>query len=171
MPTLTPNMQIVNMLANDVWDETAILSRVRSVTDSYVPQVRQQELQTIMLGQIAYDISNGTKGRAAAPDEQAEIDLVQQLTVQGAVNAAKARADMTLLRQVKHYECAQRRLSLPPIEGDEADALARAAAQVVVDTASVQVLELAVLRTPVVAMAMCSVMDESLELEQPSTDA
>jgi hypothetical protein len=166
MPTETPlpppNMQIVDLLGNDCWSEVDILARVRAVTNAAVSPERQSELQTIMLGQLA-----GL--RQPSPDELAEIALVQQLTVQGAANAAKARADMALLRQVKRYECAQRRLAMPPIEGDEADAQACAAAQVVVDTASVQVLELAVLRLPVVApVAMCAMSEAAEQAETPA---
>jgi hypothetical protein len=168
MPTETPlpppDMQIVDMLGHDCWSEVDILARINAVKDAAVSPARQTQLQGIQLEQLL-------GGRQVTPEEQADIDLVRQLTRQGAANAAKARADMALLRHVKRYECAQRRLAMPPVEDDEADAQARAAAQVTISTATAAVLELVAQRTPPTPLAICAMSDESAQTDTPPTDA
>lgn len=90
-------MSVINMLANDVWSEADIVSHGRTVIASIVPEARQSELQTIMLGHIA-----GL--RTATAEEMAEIALVQQATEQQVADNAAARTDMALLLEVMAFE-------------------------------------------------------------------
>ena len=131
----------INLLSNDVWSEADILARGRALIAAQVSTVRQQELQTIMLGHMA-------QMRTATPEELAEIALVGQITEAQAFENAQARFDMALLLAVMAYEVAAARLALPVVDGDEADALDRAAAQIVVDAATPEVLDLYALRHP-----------------------
>lgn len=153
----------INLLASDLWSEADILARVRAQVEGIVPTARQDELRTIMLGHIA-------QMRVATPNELGEIMQVGELTEQAAVDAAAARADMALLHGALAYEAALARLSQPEITQPltvmhtnaqgvttkvpnpelEQDALARATAHTVVDTASPEVLALHALRHPVV---------------------
>jgi hypothetical protein len=87
----------VNLLASDVWSEADIVNRGRAVIAAQVSEARQNELRTILLGHIA-------GMRTAAPEEMAEIALVQSLTEAQVVENARARADMALLGAVLAFE-------------------------------------------------------------------
>lgn len=128
----------INLLSTVVWSEADILARVRSVTEAHVSKIRQAELQMIYLGHI-------TQQRTATDDELLEIQMLKQLTEDGSVAAADARADMALLSAAMAYEASVARLALQP---GEVDLTERNAAQSVIDGASVEVLALVALRTP-----------------------
>jgi hypothetical protein len=154
-------MSVINLLANDIWSEADIVSNGRTVIASQVSEARQNELRTIMLGHIA-------GMRTAAPEELAEIGLVQALTEQQVLDNAAARADMALLQSTLDYEAAAARLIEPwpvlpatvqhtSVEGVvttsanpavEQAAQSRAADQATVDTAAPEVLALHLLRNP-----------------------
>ena len=87
----------VNLLGSDLWSEADILARSRAVINSQVPEARQNELRTIMLGHIA-------QMRGASSEELAEIMQVAALTEQASTDNAAARADMALLTEVMAYE-------------------------------------------------------------------
>lgn len=162
-------MSIINLLANNRWSEADIVNHGRAVIASQVPEERQNELRTIMLGHIA-------GMRTATPDEMAEIVMVKQATEAQAVSNAAARADMALLQSVLDYEAAVEQLSYPPLTletnvgmGDYAedgtlifshppqehvdyDTQERAKAQAVIDAATPEVLALYALRHPLPAI-------------------
>ena len=153
-------MSIINKLANDIWTEVDIVNHGRAVIASVVSEARQQELRTIMLGQLA-------GMRAATPDEMAEVILVQTATEAQVVSNDAARADMALLQSAMGYEVATARLLLPAVTEpatiivvvDEVetalvnpaiaiDLSEREAAQAVIDAATQPVLDLVLLRNP-----------------------
>jgi len=98
-------MSYVNLMKNDIWSESDIVAKGRAIIASKVPESRQNELRTILLGNIA-------NMRAATPDELAEIALVQSLTEEVVITNAESRADMVLLEGVMDYEKSLARLKL-----------------------------------------------------------
>lgn len=96
-------MSYVNLMKNDIWSESDIVAKGRAIIASKVPESRQNELRTILLGNIA-------NMRAATPDELAEIALVQSLTEEVVITNAESRADMVLLKGVMDYEKSLTRL-------------------------------------------------------------
>lgn len=90
-------MSYINLLGNDVWTESDIVSRGRAVINSQVSEARQNELRTIMLGHIA-------QMRTATPQELQEIMLVQSITETQVLENEAARKDNDLLAAVILYE-------------------------------------------------------------------
>ena len=154
-------MSIVNLLKNDIWSEADIINAGRAAIYSQISFDRQQELQTIMLGHIA-------GMRTATMEEMAEIAQVQAVTQAQVIANAAARADMALLNDVLAYEAALERLTCDVVDGPltiehtdfngavsdipnpaiEIDAVERADAQAVIDSASEDTLDLYALRHP-----------------------
>lgn len=87
----------INLLANDIWTEQDILARGRALIAAQVSSVRQQELQTILLGHL-------TQERTTTDEELAEIALVGQITRAQSAENDLVRADMALLTEVMAYE-------------------------------------------------------------------
>ena len=155
-------MSFIDMLGNEVWSESDIMTRGREVINAQVSVARQDELRTIMLGHIA-------GMRVASPEEMAEIGLVQQVTEQQALDNNAARADNALLAAVLTHEAALARLALPeviepatvlvvgmdgieteaPNPAIEQDAAERADATIKAANASVEVVALYALRNSV----------------------
>lgn len=90
-------MSYVDLMASDVWTEADIVNRGRALINEQVPEARQDELRTILLGHIA-------GMRSATPEELAEIALVQQTTEAVVLTNAASRADMALLSEVLAVE-------------------------------------------------------------------
>lgn len=172
-------MSYVNLMENTLWSEADIVARGREIIAGQVPESRQNELRTIMLGHIA-------QMRAASQEEMAEIGLVQVLTEGVVLSNEAARADMALLAATLAHEVLVQRLAKPeelPFvmtaevldeEGNvlepsvateevnplyEADAAERADATIKIANASAKVLALYLLRNPVVEVVE-EVLDE-----------
>lgn len=139
--------RFINLLGTDIWSEADILARGRALIAAQVSSVRQQELQTIMLGHMA-------QMRTATPEELAEIALVGQITqAQSAENDA-ARSDMALLLAVMAYEQAVKRLAQDIVVSEDTELVAqditeRNTAQALIDTAPLPVQPLYAERNPI----------------------
>lgn len=145
----------IDLMANDVWSETDIKSRLHAEIRSEVSEMAEQELNRALQGKML----------GMHVMSQAEIALLMAFkaaTDRAAVLGTAARADMALLNKVLVLEPAQRRLALEPVEPvlDELeaianvleldrDALEREEAQVIIDAASADALALSLLRNPV----------------------
>jgi MoxR-like ATPase len=90
----------IDLMANVVWSDADIANRARYTLASQVPESRQDELRTIMLGHVA-------QMRPATAAELGEIMQVKALTEQAAAVSAQARADMALLAQALAAEQGQ----------------------------------------------------------------
>jgi hypothetical protein len=130
----------IDLMADLDWSETHMENRCRAEVASIVPEARQNELRTIMLGHLA-------GMRAATESELAEIDLVKSLVEQAGQDLIQARADMALLREAWAVEAARATLAQPIADGDAVDGSERTAAQAVLDGASADALALAAKRT------------------------
>jgi hypothetical protein len=132
----------IDLMSDTDWTDDDMRNRVRSMLASVVPEARQNELRTIMLGHIS-------GMRTATPEEMAEITLVKNTAEANTLILDQARADMALLRAAWAVEEAQRTLALPePEDEQEAEAKAEqvAAAKDVIGKATPETLALVELR-------------------------
>jgi hypothetical protein len=132
----------IDLMASDVWSEYDILNRTEAMIASAFPRARYAILDRKFKGALA-----GHPEVMDAP-AQAELQEYESISFQAGAMADAARADMALLNRVLAVEAAQRRLLEAAIDGDEADAASRAAAQSVVDAADPQTLALVAQRIP-----------------------
>jgi hypothetical protein len=145
----------VNLMAGDVWIEADIKARLHAMLRSEFNEQAELELnRTLWAAKYA--------GYVLTAADTANIGAFKVLTDSVAVTGAQARADMALLHEVLALEVAQARLARPVVELLEEgeppvpvnleavalDAQEREAAQAVVDSASAEVLALALLRNP-----------------------
>ena len=151
----------INLMASDVWSDADIKSRLHAEIRSTIGELAETELNRALQGKMM-----GL--HVLSVSEQASLTLFKTTTDQVAVLGIAARADMLLLNGVLALEAARTRLKLPAVttpatvttSGPDGstltvvnpaiakDASARTAAQLQVDSASPQVLSLALLRTP-----------------------
>ena len=131
-------MSFVDLMANDVWTEAAIKSRLHAEIRAEISAEREQELNRALQG-AALGVHTFTTS------EQQEIARFKAVTDRVTALGAEARADAALLVQVIALEAAKRRLAQPETDGDTAD---RAAAQAVIDAATPAALALLALRNP-----------------------
>ncbi len=145
-------MSFVNLLGNDLWSETDIVNRTESILHSAVSKVDEQILSRKMIG---FSLNLLIPSNV----EQQQLTAYQEAGYAAQAAGFAARADMALLLETIALEKAQTRIAqeLPPstivIEGVEApnpdlplDLEERAAAQTVIDSASTQAKDLAILR-------------------------
>ena len=131
-------MSFVDLMANDVWTEAAIKSRLHAEIRAEISAEREQELNRALQG--------ATLGvHALTVAEQQEIARFKAVTDRVTALGAEARADAALLVQVLALEAAKRRLAQPETEGDTTE---RAAAQAVIDAAAPEALEWVERRNP-----------------------
>lgn len=158
--------RFINLMANDVWTEADLMNRMRAMVGAVSSPERQHDLQTIMIGHIA-------QMRAATASELAEIMAIKLATESAGEAVLQARLDMALLHDVRAFELAKLRLTLPVVEAVysaapvsidpdappaeptvtnqsaiDTDGVERLTAQVVVDAATPEALALSVLRYP-----------------------
>jgi hypothetical protein len=108
-----------------------------------IPSARQDDLRTIMIGHLMHLAGvGGLPWREALPSEIAECGQIMQATFAAYTVMLDAQADYALRCQAQAVEVAQARLARDPLEGDEADQAERAAAQAVLDAASIDVMQL-----------------------------
>ena len=134
-----PN-SFIDFLASDVWSEQDIVARTEAMIHSEFSLEREGIINRKVTGAAlgAYRLT---------VEEGAELQAYQLACEQARQAGNAARADMALLREAMAVEAALRRLAMPAVELD-ADAVERAAAQVVVDAASEEVVELVARRSP-----------------------
>lgn len=151
----------VNLLGSDVWSDADIKSRLHAEIRSVVSELAETELNRALQG-----MAMGM--HVLSPAEQASLMLFKATTDSVALAGIEARADMALLQSVFEYEAAQARLLQEPVltpatitvtdvEGAETtvanpavviDAAERITAQAGIDAASVETLDLVLLRNP-----------------------
>ena len=154
-------MSFINLLANDVWSDADIKSRLHAEIRSEVSELAETELNRALQGAIM-------KLHTLTPQEQQSLMRFKGATDRVALLGTAARADMALLTSVLAYERAQARLLQalvtepltvtvvdtegvsrevvnPELALDDAQ---RTDAQAVIDDATAEVLELVALRSP-----------------------
>lgn len=145
----------INLMASDVWSEADIKARLHAEIRSQVSDYAETELNRTLWDAKVY-------GRAFTAEEAANIAAFKAATNRVALLGTQSRADMALLAEVLALEVAQVRLAQPVIEPVEEgeppvpvnleavafDTQERETAQAVVDSASAEVLDLALLRNP-----------------------
>lgn len=150
-------MSFIDLMANDRWSDQDITNRteamLRSQFSAQAEAILNRKVSGAILGQYAL-----------TDEEQAEMAAFAAATMAARQEGAAARADMALLEEVFTLEAAQARLAQPAVEpalseGEEPqvtnqdavdqDGAERAAAQTVVDAASVDAKNLALLRAPI----------------------
>lgn len=145
----------INLMASERWSEADIVNRTEAMIAGEFPPaavaILNRKATGAALGQ--YQLS---------AEEAAEIARYAQVSEAARQAGIAARADMLLLTEVLAVEAAQRRLERPAVQAAtkgkppavsnqaevDADAAERAAAQAVVDGASVAALDLVALRNP-----------------------
>ena len=150
-------MSFVDLMANDRWSDADITARTEAMLRSQFSAVDEQILNR--------DFTGALSGLAPmTPELQARAAAFKAAAEAARLEGVAARADMALLEQVFALEAAQRRLALPQVEpvlsegaepyvtnqaAIDLDVAERAAAQAVVDAASIDAKNLALLRAPV----------------------
>jgi hypothetical protein len=146
-------------MASHRWSDTDITNRTEAMVRQHFSANAEMILNRKIQGQAM--------GYVLTPAEQEELAHFQAVTLAAQQEGAQARIDMALLEEVLVLEAAQARLARPVVEAvlsepDEhgvqeatnqaefdADVLERAAAQAVVDAASAEAKDLALLRAPI----------------------
>lgn len=136
-------MSFVNLMANDIWSESDIILRTEAMVRSECSASREfilnRKVSGMVLGQYTM-----------TPDEMLELSNFKALVEFAQQAGNEARADMALLLQTMELESAKKRLAEDPNPDNESDADERAAAQVIVDSASPEVNNLWNLRNPII---------------------
>lgn len=138
-------MSFVNLMSNDRWSDSDITRRseamVRSVISADRETILNRKLQGQALGQ--YELT---------PDDLVELQLFNQTVFAAQAAGQAARADRDVLNAALDAEPSYQRLQQPALkpdeEGYEQDVAEREAAQVIIDGASQEVLDLLDLRNP-----------------------
>jgi hypothetical protein len=150
----------IDLMASHRWSDTDITNRTEAMLRSEFSAVEEQILNR--------DFTAALSGLAPMTPELQERAMAFKAAAENArLAGVQARADMALLEEVLALEAAQARLARPVVEAvlsepDEhgvqeatnqaefdADVLERAAAQEVVDAASVEAKDLALRRAPI----------------------
>jgi hypothetical protein len=118
----------IDLMADLDWSEADMETRCRSEVASEVPDARQNELRTIMLGHLS-------GMRPASESELAEVALVKALVEQAGQDLIQARADMALLRETWAYEQAQQTLLVTPDDA-QAQGVVAGTSQAAIDLAA-----------------------------------
>jgi len=131
----------VNLMANDVWNEADIKSRLHSEIRSVISEQKENEISRAIQGRLL-------GMHTLTPEESASIALFKQVSDKVALLAVQARADAVLLSKAMDLELAQNRLTQPATETEE-DIQERDDASSVIAAAIPSVVALAALRKPV----------------------
>ena len=130
----------VNLMANDVWSEADIKSRLHAEIRSVISEQKENEISRAIQGRLL-------GMHTLTPAESASIALFKQTSDKVALLGVEARSDASLLSDTMMLESARRRLAQTG-EDTEADAQERSAALTVVASATANALALATLRQP-----------------------
>ena len=133
-------ISFVNLMANDVWSEADIKSRLHSEIRSVISEQKENEISRAIQGRLL-------GMHTLTPEESASIALFKQVSDKVALLAVQARADAVLLSKTMTLEFAQNRLTQPATETEE-DIRERDVALAVVAAAIPSVVALAALRKP-----------------------
>ena len=131
----------VNLMANDVWNEADIKSRLHSEIRSVISEQKENEISRAIQGRLL-------GMHTLTPEESASIALFKQVSDKVALLAVQARADAVLLSKAMDLELAQNRLTQPATDTEE-DIQERDDASSVIAAAIPSVVALAALRKPV----------------------
>jgi len=130
----------VNLMANDVWSEADIKSRLHAEIRSVISEQKENEISRAIQGRLL-------GMHTLTPEENASIALFKQVSDKVALLAVQARADAVLLSKAMDLELAQNRLTQPATE-TEKDIQERDDASSVIAAAIPSVIALADLRKP-----------------------
>lgn len=143
----------IDLMADDVWSETDIKSRLHAEIRSEISEFAETELNRALQG-AAFGMHTMTE------DELTTLAQFKAATDRTYLLGQQARADMALLHEVFTLEPAQSRLARPKIEpivenettvnqlDIDIDVEERALSQSIVDTASEAAVELSLIRNP-----------------------